>query len=111
MNCQLNWRNKNIDPVTDCVEEEVAVCPGTINDVGERRGVRTGVWLVHINYTTFITTAEGDKAGSGLLLGVFVLRRNQNNLGGKPLIVVILTIVTAVTLTKPHQTLTGSEIF
>ena len=89
----------------------VLVCPGTINDVGERRGVRTGVWLVHINYTTFITTAEGDKAGSGLLLGVFVLRRNQNNLGGKPLIVVILTIVTAVTLTKPHQTLTGSEMF
>ena len=49
--------------------------------------------------------------GVGLLLGVFVLRRNQNNLGGKPLIVVILTIVTAVTLTKPHQTLTGSEMF
>ena len=110
MNCQLNWRNKNIDPVTDCVEE-VVVCPGTINDVGESKGARTGVWLVHINYTTFITTTSDDRAGSGLLLGVFVLRRNQNNLGGKPLIVVILTIVTAVTLTKPHQTLTGSEIF
>ena len=60
----------------------------------ERRGVRSGVWLVHSNYTTFITTTQLDQAGSGLLLGVFVLRRNQNNLGGKPLIVVILTIVT-----------------